>query len=141
MAFEVVSRLKNAYLKKKFGIRCEIRRTAFELKYFLFTGSPKCLGNFLECNGDSLGRYWSCKAHANLKVVNHKDPSKSLERSISHLFYFKQNEYGYKVEGKIDKFWDFKLNIYPTNVVGSSSIWTYQILKMYLLLFSPGRCT
>ena len=105
------------------------------------TGSPKCLGYFLECNGDSLGRYWSCKAHANLKVVNHKDPSKSLERSISHLFYFKQNEYGYKVEGKIDKFWDFKLNTYPTNVVGSSSIWTYQILKMYLLLFSPGRCT
>ena len=81
------------------------------------TGSPKCLGYFLECNGDSLGRYWSCKAHANLKVVNHKDPSKSLERSISHLFYFKQNEYGYKVEGKIDKFWDFKLNIQLMSLV------------------------
>jgi hypothetical protein len=97
MAFEVVSRLKNAYLKKKFGIRCEIRRTAFELKYFLFTGSPKCLGYFLECNGDSLGSFWSCKAKAELRIVNHKDPCKSLTRSIMHLFYCKRNQYGYKV--------------------------------------------
>ena len=59
-------------------------------------GSPKCLGFFLECNGDSLGRYWSCKAQAKLKVVNHKDPNKSLEREISHLFYWKRSQYGYK---------------------------------------------
>ena len=59
-------------------------------------GSPKCLGFFLECNGDSLGRYWSCKAQAKLKIVNHKDPSKSLEREISHLFYPKKSQYGYK---------------------------------------------
>ena len=60
-------------------------------------GSPKCLGFFLECNGEeSLGRYWSCKAQAKLKVVNHKDPSKSIERYISHLFYTFRSQYGYK---------------------------------------------
>ena len=59
-------------------------------------GSPKCLGYFLECNGDVLGSSWSCKAQAELKIVNHKDPNNTLTRSISHLFYCKRNQYGYK---------------------------------------------
>ena len=58
-------------------------------------GSPKCLGYFLECKGDVLGSFWSCKAQAELKIVNHKDPNKSLKRSITHLFFCKRNQDGY----------------------------------------------
>ena len=58
-------------------------------------GSPRCLGYFIECNGDVLGSSWSCKAQAELKIVNHKDPNKSLKRSIKHLFFCKRNQDGY----------------------------------------------
>ena len=58
-------------------------------------GSPKYLGFFLECNGNVLGSSWSCKAQAELKIVNHKDPNKSLKRSITHLFFCKRNQDGY----------------------------------------------
>ena len=65
-------------------------------KDIFLTGSLKFLGYFIECDGDSLGKYWSCKAQADLRIVNHKDPSKSLTRSINHLFYCKRSQYGYK---------------------------------------------
>ena len=82
------------------------------IKIIFLTGSSKFLGYFIECNGDSLGKYWSCKAQADLKIVNHKDPSKSLTRSITHLFYCKRSQYGYEVwqyrlwsfQGKLERF-------------------------------------
>ena len=42
-----------------------------------------------------MGSSWSCKAQAEFKIVNHKDPNKSLKRSITHLFFCKRNQDGY----------------------------------------------
>lgn len=40
-------------------------------------------------------RSWSCHAQAMLKIINHKDDEKSFSRRISHLFFHKENDWGF----------------------------------------------
>ncbi|KAG8145440.1 hypothetical protein E2320_011973 [Naja naja] len=38
---------------------------------------------------------WSCHAQAVLKIINYKDDEKSFSRRISHLFFHKENDWGF----------------------------------------------
>ena len=58
-------------------------------------GPGKCVGYFLQCNGESEASSWSCQAQAELRIINHKDPSNTFQRKISHLFYSKENDWGF----------------------------------------------
>lgn len=42
-----------------------------------------------------LFRSWSCHAQAMLKIINYKDDEKSFSRRISHLFFHKENDWGF----------------------------------------------
>lgn len=40
-------------------------------------------------------RSWSCHAQAVLKIINYRDDDKSFSRRISHLFFHKENDWGF----------------------------------------------
>jgi len=56
--------------------------------------SGKSVGYFLQCNGESESSAWSCNASAELRMLNQKDGTK-FKRKISHLFYCKENDWGF----------------------------------------------
>lgn len=58
-------------------------------------GPGKCVGYFLQCNGESEASSWSCQAQAELRVINQKDAANTFTRKISHLFYSKENDWGF----------------------------------------------
>lgn len=50
---------------------------------------------FLSLRLFSLNRSWSCHAQAVLKIINYRDDEKSFSRRISHLFFHKENDWGF----------------------------------------------
>ncbi|CAK9290332.1 unnamed protein product [Gordionus sp. m RMFG-2023] len=56
----------------------------------------KFLGFFLQCNAEAESQTWSCHASAVLKVLA-QDKEKGVDycKQISHLFYVKENDWGY----------------------------------------------
>jgi len=56
--------------------------------------SNKSVGYFLQCNGESESSSWSCNANAELRLYNQKDGT-LFKRNISHLFYSKENDWGF----------------------------------------------
>ena len=50
---------------------------------------------FLQCNGESEASSWSCQAQAELRVINQKNPQDNFVRKIGHLFYAKENDWGF----------------------------------------------
>ncbi|KAL0278652.1 UNVERIFIED_CONTAM: hypothetical protein PYX00_000410 [Menopon gallinae] len=57
--------------------------------------SQKSLGFFLQCNGESESASWSCFATAELKLVAQKEDCESFTRKIQHVFYSKENDWGF----------------------------------------------
>ncbi|KAI6227604.1 Ubiquitin carboxyl-terminal hydrolase 7 [Aphelenchoides fujianensis] len=59
--------------------------------------STKCLGFFLQCNGETGVDQdnWSCQAIAQLRVVSQKQGVENHQRKISHTFHPKENDWGY----------------------------------------------
>ncbi|XP_031217985.1 ubiquitin carboxyl-terminal hydrolase 7 isoform X2 [Mastomys coucha] len=55
----------------------------------------KSVGFFLQCNAESDSTSWSCHAQAVLKIINYRDDDKSFSRRISHLFFHKENDWGF----------------------------------------------
>lgn len=55
----------------------------------------KSLGFFLQCNPEAEGLSWSCQASARLTLVNQQDPSLNHSKKISHLFFAKENDWGF----------------------------------------------
>ncbi|XP_012866668.1 PREDICTED: ubiquitin carboxyl-terminal hydrolase 7 [Dipodomys ordii] len=55
----------------------------------------KSVGFFLQCNAESDSTSWSCHAQAVLKIINYRDDEKSFSRRISHLFFHKENDWGF----------------------------------------------
>ena len=53
------------------------------------------LGFFLQCNADSESTRWSVCATAELKLLHVSDPEKNLVKKIQHLFYLKENDWGF----------------------------------------------
>ncbi|XP_061713292.1 ubiquitin carboxyl-terminal hydrolase 7-like isoform X2 [Cydia pomonella] len=55
----------------------------------------KSLGFFLQCNGESESSSWSCYAMAELRLISHKPDCEPFFRKIQHLFYSKENDWGF----------------------------------------------
>ncbi|BET01842.1 ubiquitin carboxyl-terminal hydrolase [Nesidiocoris tenuis] len=55
----------------------------------------KCLGFFLQCNGESESTSWSCHANAELRLLSQKEGGEPFCRKIQHLFYSKENDWGF----------------------------------------------
>ncbi|XP_050425413.1 ubiquitin carboxyl-terminal hydrolase 7 isoform X1 [Adelges cooleyi] len=53
------------------------------------------VGFFLQCNGDSDNNSWSVNATAELRVISQKEGTTNIERKIQHLFYPKENDWGF----------------------------------------------
>ncbi|XP_025409585.1 ubiquitin carboxyl-terminal hydrolase 7 isoform X2 [Sipha flava] len=53
------------------------------------------VGFFLQCNGDSENTSWSVNASAELRVISQKEGIANIERKIQHLFYPKENDWGF----------------------------------------------
>uniref|UniRef100_A0A2P2I3R0 Ubiquitin carboxyl-terminal hydrolase 7 n=1 Tax=Hirondellea gigas TaxID=1518452 RepID=A0A2P2I3R0_9CRUS len=57
--------------------------------------SNRSLGFFLQCNGDSESASWSCNAVADLRLLSVKEGQENFSRKIHHLFYSKENDWGF----------------------------------------------
>ncbi|XP_032457106.1 ubiquitin carboxyl-terminal hydrolase 7 isoform X1 [Nasonia vitripennis] len=55
----------------------------------------RSLGFFLQCNGESESSSWSCYATAELRLLSCKDGQDPFSRKIQHLFYSKENDWGF----------------------------------------------
>ncbi|KAL3236907.1 hypothetical protein MRX96_022160 [Rhipicephalus microplus] len=55
----------------------------------------KSLGFFLQCNGESESSTWSCNANAELRLISQKEGVENFVRKIQHLFYGKENDWGF----------------------------------------------
>ncbi|GIY89443.1 ubiquitin carboxyl-terminal hydrolase 7 [Caerostris extrusa] len=55
----------------------------------------KSLGFFLQCNGESDATTWSCNAIADLRLISQKEGVENFSRKIQHLFYSKENDWGF----------------------------------------------
>ncbi|XP_013784489.1 ubiquitin carboxyl-terminal hydrolase 7-like [Limulus polyphemus] len=55
----------------------------------------KSVGFFLQCNGESESSTWSCNASAELRLISQKDGVEHFTRKIQHLFYSKENDWGF----------------------------------------------
>lgn len=55
----------------------------------------KSLGFFLQCNGESESTTWSCNAQADLRIIPQKENCQPLSRRIQHVFYSKENDWGF----------------------------------------------
>ncbi|KXJ26613.1 Ubiquitin carboxyl-terminal hydrolase 7 [Exaiptasia diaphana] len=55
----------------------------------------KSLGFFLQCDPKLDTLSWSCQASAKLTLKNHLDEKEDFSRKISHLFYAKENDWGF----------------------------------------------
>ncbi|EEC01240.1 ubiquitin carboxyl-terminal hydrolase, putative [Ixodes scapularis] len=55
----------------------------------------KSLGFFLQCNGESESSTWSCNATAELRIISQKEGVDNFVRKIQHLFYSKENDWGF----------------------------------------------
>jgi len=55
----------------------------------------KSLGIFLQCTPEGEGTSWSCQASAKITVINQKVADDSFTRKITHLFFQKENDWGY----------------------------------------------
>ncbi|XP_076333936.1 ubiquitin carboxyl-terminal hydrolase 7-like isoform X2 [Tachypleus tridentatus] len=55
----------------------------------------KSVGFFLQCNGESESSTWSCNASAELRLISQKDGIENFTRRIQHLFYSKENDWGF----------------------------------------------
>lgn len=59
------------------------------------TVDPRSLGVFLQCNGESESSSWSCNAMAELRLHSFKPDHEPFIRKIKHLFYSKENDWGF----------------------------------------------
>lgn len=55
----------------------------------------RSMGFFLQCNADSDSSSWSCNAKAELKLLSFKPDQEPFVRQIKHLFYSKENDWGF----------------------------------------------
>ncbi|XP_055345992.1 ubiquitin carboxyl-terminal hydrolase 7-like isoform X2 [Paramacrobiotus metropolitanus] len=53
------------------------------------------LGYFLQCNADAESTSWTCHASAELRLLPWKSDTPAIKRPISHMFYNKENDWGF----------------------------------------------
>ncbi|KAK3090560.1 hypothetical protein FSP39_012693 [Pinctada imbricata] len=95
--FENISKLKDTALSPP----CMVRNLPWKIMAMPRVSqnperhNQKTLGFFLQCNGESDSSSWSCNASAQLKILNHNPDGEPFVRKIQHLFYSKENDWGY----------------------------------------------
>lgn len=55
----------------------------------------KSVGFFLQCNPETESLSWSCQASARLTLVTQQEGGEDFSRKISHLFFSKENDWGF----------------------------------------------
>ncbi|PIK35425.1 putative ubiquitin carboxyl-terminal hydrolase 7 [Apostichopus japonicus] len=90
-----ISKLKDTSLSTP----CIVRNLPWKIMAMLRTTQSgdrpsKSLGFFLQCNGESESQSWSCQATAELRLINQSGGQDHV-RKIMHLFYFKENDWGF----------------------------------------------
>ncbi|KAH3867833.1 hypothetical protein DPMN_030970 [Dreissena polymorpha] len=94
---ENISKLRESTLSPK----CMVRNLPWKIMAMPRTNntaekhSQKSLGFFLQCNAESDSTSWSCNAAAELRIINQKPGGDDFTRKIQHLFYSKENDWGY----------------------------------------------
>ncbi|XP_039289930.1 ubiquitin carboxyl-terminal hydrolase 7 isoform X2 [Nilaparvata lugens] len=93
-----LSKLKDSQLSPP----CFVRNLPWKIMVMPRTAQPqdrsnaaKSLGFFLQCNGESESSTWSCFANAELKILAQKEGCDNFSRKIQHLFYYKENDWGF----------------------------------------------
>ncbi|XP_053388715.1 ubiquitin carboxyl-terminal hydrolase 7-like [Mercenaria mercenaria] len=94
---ENISKLKDSVLSPK----CMVRNLPWKIMAMQRVShnadkyNQKSLGFFLQCNAESDSTSWSCNAAAELRIINQKKEGEDFVRKIQHLFYSKENDWGY----------------------------------------------
>lgn len=55
----------------------------------------KGLGYFLQCNAENESSSWSCHGTAELRILPAKDGAEVVQKTIDHIFYCKENDWGF----------------------------------------------
>ncbi|XP_065658399.1 ubiquitin carboxyl-terminal hydrolase 7 isoform X4 [Hydra vulgaris] len=97
ITFEVhnVSKIKETVLSEPVIIRNLPWRIMLMPRYSVNQSNErsKSAGVFVQCDPDSDVASWSCQAHAKITLKSHK--GEDVVRKISHLFFAKENDWGY----------------------------------------------
>lgn len=92
---ENLSKLKEQVLSEP----CYVRNLPWKIMVMPRPPSPpsheKYLGFYLQCNGESDSTSWSCRAAAILRLLNHKPGHDPFQRNITHVFFSKENDWGF----------------------------------------------
>ncbi|XP_071444786.1 ubiquitin carboxyl-terminal hydrolase 7 [Hetaerina americana] len=91
-----ISKLKDSELSPP----CIVRNLPWKIMVMPRTSTgpernQRSLGFFLQCNAESESSSWSCFAIADLKIVSQKEGVESFTRKIQHLFFSKENDWGF----------------------------------------------
>lgn len=94
-AVDNISKLKETALSTP----CMVRNLPWKImampRNIQNTDRQKSLGFFLQCNADSDSASWSCHANAELRILNARPDTEPFCRKIQHLFYCKENDWGF----------------------------------------------
>ncbi|XP_071107818.1 ubiquitin carboxyl-terminal hydrolase 7-like [Haliotis cracherodii] len=92
---ESISKLKDTALSPS----CMVRNLPWKIMAMPRNNTnaerQKSLGFFLQCNGDTESSSWSCHAMAELRILSQKPDGEPFTRKIQHLFYCKENDWGF----------------------------------------------
>ncbi|XP_058793308.1 ubiquitin carboxyl-terminal hydrolase 7 [Phymastichus coffea] len=94
---ECVSKMKDSQL----SLPCFVRNLPWKIMVMPRSSQTqerqpqRSLGFFLQCNGESESSSWSCYAVAELKLLSCKEGQEPFSRKIQHLFYSKENDWGF----------------------------------------------
>ncbi|KAL5018785.1 hypothetical protein ScPMuIL_004507 [Solemya velum] len=92
---ENVSKMKETVLSPPCMVRNLPWKIMAMVRYNQNAERQKSLGFFLQCNSDSDSISWSCNASAELRILTWKSDGEPFIRKIQHLFYIKENDWGY----------------------------------------------
>ncbi|XP_074647259.1 ubiquitin carboxyl-terminal hydrolase 7-like isoform X2 [Tubulanus polymorphus] len=94
---ENISKLKETILSPPYMVRNLPWKIMAMVRYNQHTDRhhQKTLGFFLQCNADSDSSSWSCNATAELKILSAKSDGETFTRRIQHIFYNKENDWGF----------------------------------------------
>lgn len=96
---ENFSKLKESVLSPP----CYVRNLPWKIMVMQRTSNPsdrnqtetRSMGFFLQCNAESESSSWSCNAKAELRLLSYKSDQEPFVRQIKHLFYSKENDWGF----------------------------------------------
>ncbi|XP_050394501.1 ubiquitin carboxyl-terminal hydrolase 7 isoform X1 [Patella vulgata] len=92
---ENISKLKDTSLSPSCMVRNLPWKIMAMVRFNQNAERQKSLGFFLQCNAEAESTSWSCHAVAELKIINQKNEAESFSRRIQHLFYCKENDWGF----------------------------------------------